>query len=58
MAVGFRCSLCERDLVAHCPEGRCHWWRCTNRACDAATYDLARGLLVHEDGRLEQLGAP
>ena len=46
MAVGFRCSLCERDLKAHCPEGRCHWWRCTNRACDAATYDLGRGLRV------------
>lgn len=57
MAAGFRCSQCERDLRAHCPEGRCNWWRCTNRTCDAATYDVTRGILIHVDGRREQLGS-
>lgn len=62
----FRCSLCERDLARHCPvpptdkdQGRetCGWWKCTNQACTASTYDITRGILVHADGRREQLGA-
>lgn len=62
----FRCSLCERDLVRHCPvpatekdqdRETCGWWKCTNLNCTAATYDVTRGILVHRDGHREQLGA-
>lgn len=52
----FRCSLCERDVKPHCPEGRCDWWICTNRACDAERYDVRHGLLLHSDGSIERLG--
>jgi hypothetical protein len=57
MAKAFKCNLCCRDLRAHCFEGRCSWWKCTNRARTAGTYDLDRGVLVYEDGHMERLGS-
>lgn len=51
----FKCSLCERNLAKHCGQP-CNWWRCANKACKAATYDVKRGVLVYEDGTREQLG--
>lgn len=57
MATKLRCSLCERDLKAHCLEGRCGWWTCTNIYCQADRYDVVRGVLRHNDGTLEDLAA-
>lgn len=53
------CSLCQRDLAPHCRKDAptCDWLRCTNRACDARLYDVHRGILLHEDGAVERLGA-
>lgn len=54
--MSLRCNLCERDLKPHCADEHCEWWTCSNRACEARTYDVARGILVHEDGQVERLG--
>lgn len=54
--MSLRCNLCERDLKPHCADEHCDWWTCSNRACEARTYDVARGILVHEDGQVERLG--
>lgn len=51
-----RCNLCERELQPHCPSPAnhtCTWMRCTNHACSAELYDVARGILRHRDGRQE-----
>lgn len=52
------CSQCGRDLKPHCrPGAACDWLRCTNRTCDARYFDVHRGILLHEDGQVERLGA-
>lgn len=59
MATRIECAQCRRDLRPHCqPEGRCGWWVCTNRSCDARLFDLSRNHLIHTDGRLERLDPP
>lgn len=55
MATVITCSECNRDLRPHCQDGRCDWWKCGNRACEAAVYDVRRGRLLRRDGRVEAL---
>lgn len=58
MATRYECSLCGRELKAHCVSKTCRWFTCSNRFCDAHFFDLDRGILLHNNGHVEQLGAP
>jgi hypothetical protein len=55
VATVITCSLCDRQLMAHC-DGVCDWYACTNHACSARFYDVRRGILLHVGGSVERLG--
>lgn len=55
MATVITCNICDRELTEHCPHGRCGWMKCTNRNCEAAVYDVHRGILVRRSGTVERL---
>lgn len=51
------CSQCGEEVMAHCAHEKCGWLACCNRECDARFYDIGRGILLHNDGKVERLGA-
>ncbi|WP_310962134.1 hypothetical protein [Nocardioides terrisoli] len=49
------CTKCTRPLTHHCKAGLCGWLICSNRTCEAGTFDTVRGVLVLRGGTVERL---